>query len=125
MEDPEYQSDLTLEKLEIVVEKLKNRLCHLILQIYDVKKEYDPNEVPATEDDIQIDSLQEVSVPQAGDNTDNNLELFKDSSMNNVDSPIITNITEQDKKLISVRKPTQNEIIKEEAKKELDSGNFI
>ena len=112
---------MTTEKLEVLVEKIKNRTCHNILQIYDITHKHEESEFQI-DDDIQIDTLKEQIEPAATDLSSEG--LFRQASMIENSSNIITNITEADKKLIAVKKKSENELIREEAKSELDTCNY-
>lgn len=77
VENKPEAKQVPVEKLEKIVNKIKNLIIHNMTLMYDLSHKYDPHEFDKKDDDIEIE---EVAVEQVEKSAENS-ELFGSESM--------------------------------------------
>jgi hypothetical protein len=84
-----------VERLEKLVNKIKNLIIHNMTLMHDLSHKYDPNEFIGREDDIEIEDVQVESEPK---NEESSEILVSDSLLSiNLDKHNSSKISEQKK----------------------------
>ena len=84
-----------VERLEKLVNKIKNLIIHNMTLMHDLSHKYDPNEFIGREDDIEIEDVQVESEPK---NEESSEILASDSLLSiNLDKQNSSKISEQKK----------------------------